>query len=72
MFTGNGIARSEISVFNKHLNSLKMDIIGNGNIPSEHLNGSHLHLNRYEKGTLAMNLIKKLQELCRKKFNRNR
>ena len=43
-----------------------MDIIGNGNIPSEHLNGSHLHLNRYEKGTLAMNLIKKFKNCVEK------
>ena len=68
---GNGIARLKISNFNKHLNSLKIDTIDNGNISSEHLNGSRLHLNRHEKGKLAMNLIKKLQELRRRNFNRN-
>ena len=57
--------------FNKHLNSLKTDTIGNGNISSEHLNGSGIHLNRYGKGKLAMNLIKKLRESRRRKFNRN-
>ena len=56
----NGIARLKISNFSKHLNSLKIDIIDNGNISSELLNGSDLHLNRLEKGELAMNLIKKL------------
>ena len=48
-----------------------MDTIDNGNISSEHLNGSGLHLNRHGKGKLAMNLIKKLRELRRRKFNRN-
>ena len=66
----NGIARLKISNFNKHLNSLKIDTIDNGNISSEHLNGSGLHLNRHGKGKLAMNLIKKLRELRRRKFNR--
>ena len=68
---GNDIARLKISNFNKHLNSLKIDTIDNGNISSEHLNGSRLHLNRHGKGKLAMNLIKKLQELRRRNFNRN-
>ena len=67
----NGIARLKISNFNKHLNSLKIDTIDNGNISSEHLNGSGLHLNRHGKGKLAMNLIKKLRELHRRRFNRN-
>ena len=67
----NGIARLKISNFNKHLNSLKIDTIDNGNISSEHLNGSGLHLNRHGKGKLAMNLIKKLRELRRRKFNKN-
>ena len=67
----NGIARLKISNFNKHLNSLKIDTIDNGNISSEHLNGSSLHLNRHGKGKLTMNLIKKLRELRRKNFNRN-
>ena len=66
-----GIARMKISNFNKHLNSLKMNIIDNCNISSEHINDSGLHLNRHGKGTLAMNFIKKLRELRRKKFNRN-
>ena len=48
-----------------------MDTIDNGNISSEHLNGSGLHLNRHGKGKLAMNLIKKLRELRRRKFNKN-
>ena len=38
---------------------------------NKHLNGSSLHLNRHGKGKLAMNLIKKLRELRRRKFNRN-
>ena len=42
----NGIARLKISNSDKHLNSLKIDIINNGNISSEHLNGPGLHLNR--------------------------
>ena len=67
----NGIARLKILNFNKHLNSLKIDTIDNGNISSEHLNGSGLHLNRHGKGKLAMNLIKKLRELRRRKFNKN-
>ena len=69
--SGNGIARLKISNFNKHLNSLKIGTIDNGNISSEHLNGSGLHLNRHGKGKLAMNLIKKLRELGRRNFNRN-
>ena len=67
----NGTGRLKIPHFNKHLNSLKIDTIGNGNISSEHLNGSSLHLNRHGKGKLAMNLIKKLRELRRRKFNKN-
>ena len=67
----NGIARLKISNFNKHLNSLKIDTIDNGNISPEHLNGSGLHLNRHGKSKLAMNLIKKLRELCRRNFNSN-
>ena len=67
----NGIARLKISNFNKHLNSLKIDTIDYGNISSEHLNGSGLHLNRHGKGKLAMNLIKKLRELRRRNFNIN-
>ena len=67
----NGIARSKISNFYKRLNSLKTDTIDNCNISSEHLNGSGLHLNRHGKGKLAMNLIKKLRELCIRSFNRN-
>ena len=67
----NGIARLKISNFNKYLNSLKFDTIDNGNISSEHLNCSSLHLNRHGKGKLAMNLIKKPQELRRRNFNRN-
>ena len=62
----NGIARLKISNFNKHLKSLRIDIIDNGDISSEHLNGSSLHLNRHGKGKLAMNLIKKLRELGKK------
>ena len=57
--------------FNKHLNSLKINTIDNSNISSEHLNGSVLHLNKHGEGKLAMNLIKNLQELRRRKFNRN-
>ena len=56
----NIIDRLKISNFNKHLNSLKIDTIDNSNISSEHLNGSVFHLNRYGKGELAMNLIKKI------------
>ena len=41
----NGIARLKILNFNKHLNSLKIDTIDNGNVSSEHLNGSGLHRN---------------------------
>ena len=67
----NGIARLKILNFNKHLNSLKIDTIDNGNISSEHLNGSDLNLNRHGKGKLAMNLIKKLRELHRRKFNKD-
>ena len=67
----NGIARLKISNFNKHLNSLKIDTIDYGNISSEHLNGSGLHLNKHGKGKLAMNLIKKLRELRRRNFNIN-
>ena len=67
----NGTARLKILKFNKHLDSLKIDTIDNGNISSEHLNGSGLHLNRHGKGKLAMNLIKKLRELHKRKFNRN-
>ena len=47
----NGIARLKISNFNKHFNSLKIDTVDNGNISSEHLNGSGLHLNRHGKGS---------------------
>ena len=64
----NGIARLKTSNFNKHLNSLNIDTINNGNISSEHLSGSGLHLHRHWK--LVMNLIKKLWELRRRKFNR--
>ena len=67
----NGIARLKISNFNKHLNSLKIDTIDDGNISSEHLNGSGLHLNRHGKSKLAMNLIKNLRELRGRNFNRN-
>ena len=67
----NGIARLKISNFNKHLNSLKIDTIENGNISSEHLNGSGLQLNRHGKGKLAMNLIKKLRGFHRRNFNSN-
>ena len=50
--SNNDIRRLKISNsdLNKHLNSLKMDIIDNSYI-------SGLHLNRYGKGKLAMNLI---------------
>ena len=68
--SSNGIARIKISNFNKHLNSLKMNIIGKRNVSSEHLNGSDLNLNRHGKGKLAMNFIKKLRKLRRKNFNR--
>ena len=68
---GNGIAGLKISNFNKHLNSLKIDTIDNGNILSEYLKGSNLHLNRHGMGNLAMNLIEKVGELPRKTFNRN-
>ena len=68
---GNGIAGLKISNFNKHLNSLKIDTIDNGNISSEYLKGSSLHLNRHGMGKLAMNLIEKFGELTRKTFNRN-
>ena len=42
--------------------SLKIDTIDNGNISSEHLNGSRPHLDRHGKRKLVMNLIKKLQQ----------
>ena len=51
----NGIAMIKILNLNKHLNSLKMDIIEKSNISSEHLDGSSLHLNKNGKGKLAMN-----------------
>ena len=35
------------------------------------MNGSGIHLNRYGKGKLVMNLIKKVREFGRKNFNRN-
>ena len=60
----NSVARLRISDFNKHLNSLKIDTIYNCNRSSEHLNCSGLHLNRHGKCKLAMNLIKKLREIC--------
>ena len=66
----NSIARLKVSNFNKHLNSLKMDIIDNGNISSEHLYGSILNLNRCGKGRLAVNIIKQLKQLCGKKISR--
>ena len=53
----------KISNFKKHNNSLKMDIIDNGNISIEHFNDSGLHLNRHGKG--------KLRELHRKIFYGN-
>ena len=56
-WSDNGIVRLKISNFNKHLNFLKIDTIGNSNVSSEYLNGSGLHLNRHVKGKLAMNLI---------------
>ena len=59
----NGIAMLKISNFKKHNNSLKMDIIDNGNISIEHFNDSGLHLNRHGKG--------KLRELHRKIFYGN-
>ena len=59
----NGIAMLKISNFKKHNNSLKMDIIDNGNISIEHFNDSGLHLNRHGKG--------KLRELHRKNFYGN-
>ena len=40
----NGIAMIKISNLNKHLNSLKMDIIEKSNISSEHLDGSRCKL----------------------------
>ena len=67
----NSIARLKTSNFNKHLNFLKIDTIDNSNISSKHLNGSGLHLYRHVKGKLAMNFIKKIRELPRRKFNRN-
>ena len=67
----NGIARLKISDFNKRFGCLKIDTIDNGNISSEHLNGSSLHLNRHGKSKLAMNLITKLRELRRRNFSRN-
>ena len=67
----NGIAVLKILNFNKHLNFLKIYTVVNGNILSKHLNGSGLHLNRHGKGKVAMNLIKKLRELRRRKFNGN-
>ena len=54
---------SKTSNFNKHLNFLKMNIISNVNISSEHLNGSALYLNKDGKSKLAINLIKKVQKL---------
>ena len=53
------MARLKISNFNKHLNSLKIDIIDNG---------SRLHLNKHEEVKLVVNLIKKLRELRGKKI----
>ena len=41
----------------KQLNSLKLNSIDNSSISSEHLNSSGLHLNRYGKGKLAINLF---------------
>ena len=66
-----GIVWLKISNFNKHFNSLKIDIIDNGNISSENVNGSGLLLNRRGKGKWAIKLIKKLRELRRKKISRN-
>ena len=54
----NSMVRLKISNFNKHLNSLKINIKGSGNISSEHWNGSGLHLNRRGKSKLVMNLIR--------------
>ena len=54
--SGNSIARLKTSNFNKHHNFLKIDTIDNGNISSEHQNGSGLHLNRHGPGKLAINL----------------
>ena len=69
--SNNGIARSKISNLNKHLNSLKIDTIDDGNISLEHWNGSGLHLNRHGDGKLAINLIKKLHELRCRNFDKN-
>ena len=54
----NSMVRLKISNFNKHLNSLKINIKDSGNISSEHWNGSGLHLNRRGKSKLVMNLIR--------------
>ena len=40
-------------------------------VPIFTLNGTDLYLNRYRKGKLATNLIKKLRELHIKNVNRN-
>lgn len=66
----NAKARLTISNFNQHLSSLEMDVIDNNNISPQYLNGSGLHLNSHGRGKFAMNLIKKIKLLNKKKGSR--
>ena len=49
---------------NEHLHGLQMDIINNGNIPSNELNKGGLHFNPSGIGKVAINFIRKIKKFA--------
>ena len=57
--TDNGKASLTVIKTNEHLHALQMDVINNGNIPSNELNKGGLKLNQRGLGKLAINFIRR-------------
>ena len=57
-----GKANSTLHNVNKHLETLNLECIENGNIIAQHLGRKGLHLNSKSKGRLAINFLNHIRK----------
>ena len=59
---GRGKANLTLCNVNRHLETLNLECVDNGNISAQHLGRKGLHLNSKGKGSLALNFLNQIWE----------
>ena len=59
---GRGKANLTLCNVNRHLETLNLECVDNGNISAQHLGRKGLHLNSKAKGSLALNFLNQIWE----------